>query len=201
MSPFQRKPATLPRRPPEPAGLRDGQEVQFRQVTNADAAKLLEFLDQLSPASRRSWFFSIACDVSKAAHWAASADGTEHVGILAIDATGWIIGHAASCRVYGRRAHVAVAMNEAYRQLGLGPILIARLAREAEEAGVETFLAEALPENREMLAVFHDGADGERHTVLGDPDIEFPTGAWRRLEASANTELAVPAAMTEALIN
>lgn len=175
------------RRVPKSTTLRDGQEIRFRHVTNGDRAELLEFLGRLSLASRRYRFFSVACDLRQAAQWAASADGTDHIGIAALDPAGRIIGHAASCRIYGPRAEVAVEIDETHRHLGLGTILLARLAREAERTGVRTFVAEVLPENREMLAVFRDGFDAQQQTVPGEIDIEFSTAAWRRLDTRLRT--------------
>ena len=198
MSTPQSNNSALPCQPPDPATLRDGQEIQFRHVTASDQPGLLEFLEALSPTSRRFRFFSLAYDLGQAARWAASADGADHIGVVAIEATGRIIGHAASCRVYGPRAEVAVEIAETHRHLGLGTILIARIAREAEHCGVRTFFAEVLPENAEMLAVFHDGFDAQQHAVQGEVDIEFPTAAWRRLDARLQTRCSPsPAATTE----
>ncbi len=136
-------------------------------------------MQRLSPESRRTRFFSPASDLFEAARWAAGADGTDHLGILAVDRDGQILGHAARCRMDGPRAEVAVGVDEAHRHQGLATILIARLAREAEEKQIRYFVAEVLPDNHEMLAVFHDGFDASRHFADGEIDIEFPTAAWR----------------------
>lgn len=162
--------------------LRDGSLVGVRQVSAADEPALLAFIQRLSPESRRLRFFSPACDLESAAHWAAGADGIDHLGLLAIDSHGEILGHAACVRMYGPRAEVAVEGAESCRHQGLATILITRLAREAEQKRIRYFVAEVLPENREMLAVFHDGFDASRHVADGEVDIEFPTSAWRLSE-------------------
>jgi ribosomal protein S18 acetylase RimI-like enzyme len=159
--------------------LRDGSEVRVRHVTPDDQPALLSFMQRLSPESRRMRFFSPASDLFEAARWAAGADGTDHLGILAVDPNGQILGHAACCRMDGPRAEVAVEVDEAHRHQGLATILIAQLAREAEEKQIRYFVAEVLPDNHEMLAVFHDGFDASRQFADGEIDIEFPTAAWR----------------------
>lgn len=159
--------------------LRDGTEIRIRHVTRRDKPGLCDFMEQLSPESRRMRFFSPACDLNTAAEWAASADGTDHIGILAIDDRGQILGHAACVRMYGPRAEVAIEVDETHRHQGLATILIARLAREAERKEIRHFVAEVLPDNREMLAVFNDGFDASRRSADGEVDVEFPTSAWQ----------------------
>jgi acetate---CoA ligase (ADP-forming) len=167
------------RRTHERATLRDGSQFRVRHVTAGDQRALLRFMQRLSPESRRLRWFSPACDLESAARWAAGADGIDHLGLVAIGSHGRILGHAACVRMYGPRAEVAVEVAESCRHQGLATILITRLAREAEHKQIRYFVAEVLPENHEMLAVFHDGFDASRHVADGEVDIEFPTAAWR----------------------
>jgi len=173
-----------------PARLRDGTEIRVRHVTRGDEPVLLAFMRRLSPESRRLRFFSPACDVESAACWAAGADGIDHLGLVAIDSHGQILGHAACVRMYGPRAEVAIEVDETYRHQGLATLLITRLAREAEQKQIRSFVAEVLPDNHEMLAVFQDGFDASRQFADGEVDIEFPTTAWR-LPASLSTSPSV----------
>jgi L-amino acid N-acyltransferase YncA len=92
-------------------------------------------------------FFTAAADLTTAASWAAGADGRNHLGLLALDDSGKIIGHAACCRVYGHRAEVAVEISDHACHQGLATLLIAELARRAEAMGIRGFIAEVLPEN------------------------------------------------------
>jgi acetate---CoA ligase (ADP-forming) len=158
--------------------LRDGSSIRFRPPTRRDAAALLEFLRSLSLDSRRLRFFSPACDLESAARWAASADGTDHIGLIALDASGAIIGHAACARLYGPRGEVAVEVHERHRHLGLASLLLRRLACEAQRGGIRTLVAEVLPDNYEMLGVFHDEFHAEAHHADGAIEIDFPSGAW-----------------------
>ncbi|MDQ6807393.1 MAG: GNAT family N-acetyltransferase [Actinomycetota bacterium] len=161
------------------ATLSDGTEVRIRHVTRRDESALLGFMQRLSPESRRLRFFSPAYDLESAARWAASADGTDHLGLVALGSHGQILGHAACVRMYGPRAEIAVEIDESCRHQGLATLLITGLAHEAEQKRIRSFVAEVLPENVQMLAVFHDGFDASRHFQDGEVDIEFPTAAWR----------------------
>jgi L-amino acid N-acyltransferase YncA len=164
------------------ATTRDGCPVQIRHVAPDDEPALLAFMAALSPASRRLRFFTGATDLAKAAHWAADADGSNRIGILATGELDQILGHAVCCRLRASTAaEVAVEVSETQRHRGLATILIVRLAAEAEAKGIRSFVAEVLPDNREMLAVFSDGFDASRTATDGEVDIAFPTAAWRRV--------------------
>jgi L-amino acid N-acyltransferase YncA len=163
--------------------LRNGVSVQVRSVHPDDRPAVLAFLTELSEPSRQMRFFTAAANLTTAASWAAGADGRNHLGLLALDDAGQIVAHAACCRVYGRRAEVAVEVSERSRHQGLATMLIAELARRAEALGIHAFIAEVLPQNHEMLAVFHDSFDATQSLHAGEVDIEFPTSAWRRADA------------------
>jgi RimJ/RimL family protein N-acetyltransferase len=160
--------------------LHNGDQVRIRPIQRDDGPLMLQLMTHLDARSRRLRFFTAAANLTAAADWATSADGCDHVGLVALDAAGRLAGHAAFCRVYGRRAEVAVEISAGSRHQGLATMLIAELARRAEALGIDTFIAEVLPENRDMLAVFHDGFDARERREDGEVDIEFPTSAWRR---------------------
>jgi GNAT superfamily N-acetyltransferase len=162
-----------------PATLRDGRDLEIRHVESTDGPALLAFMQALSEASRRFRFFSAVSDLHTAARWAAGADGTDQIGILGLDHHGRVLGHAACCRLDGSRAEVAVEVSETERHQGLATLLIARLAEEAEAAGIGTFIAEVLPDNRQMLDVFGHGFAASRRLHDGEVDIQFPTSGWR----------------------
>lgn len=158
--------------------LRDGSSAQLRPPTRADADALFTLLSSLSLESRRLRFFSLACDLKEAAQWAATADGIDDIGLVALDSAGRIVGHAACSRISGPRGEVAVEVDDAHRHLGLGSLLVRRLARDAEKQGIRQLIAEVLPENQEMLSVFHDEFRAQAHWVDGEVDVEFPAAAW-----------------------
>jgi GNAT superfamily N-acetyltransferase len=177
--------------------LRNGVLVQVRSVHPDDRSAVLAFLTELSEPSRQMRFFTAAANLTTAASWAVGADGRNHLGLLALDDAGQIVAHAACCRVYGRRAEVAVEVSERARHQGLATMLIAELARRAEALGIHAFIAEVLPENHEMLAVFHDGFDATQSLRTGEVDIEFPTSAWRRADTELGRLTAPPVAQPD----
>jgi GNAT superfamily N-acetyltransferase len=158
--------------------LRDGSGVRVRPPRPDDAGALLEFLRSLSPDSRRLRFFSPACDLEAAARWAASADGIDQIGLVAVDSGGAIVGHAACSRLYGPRGEVAVEVCEGHRHLGLAALLLRRLASDAQRGGIRTLVAEVLPDNHEMLAVFGDDCQAGAVHADGAIDVDFPSAAW-----------------------
>ena len=162
--------------------LRSGDRVRIRPVQRDDRPLMLQFMSQLDARSRQLRFFTAGANLTAAADWATSADGCDHIGLVALDQTGELAGHAACCRTYGRRAEVSVEISGRSRHQGLATILIAELAHRAETLGIDTFIAEVLPENHDMLAVFHDGFDAGQRCQDGEFDIEFPTSAWRRAD-------------------
>jgi GNAT superfamily N-acetyltransferase len=168
--------------------LRDGSEILIRQVSSTDADALLTFMRSLSPESRQLRFFTAASDVERAARWAATADGVQHIGFVALDTEERILAHAVCVRLYGSRAEVAVEVDEDHRNLGLATLLLRRVAREAEHQGVRRLIAEVLPENRDMLGIFRDGFAAVTTVGRDEIDVEFPTSSWRTAHARLEPE-------------
>jgi acetate---CoA ligase (ADP-forming) len=159
--------------------LRDGSQVTVRQADAHDEPALCSFLEGLCPEARRMRFFSVACDMRRAAHWAARAD-QRHYGLVARDGTGAIVGHAAYIQLDDTRAEVAVEVADDLHGRGLGTLLIERLAMAAQRRGITHFEAVVLAENRVMLDVFRKGFDGRVVARDGtDRRVEFLTSAWR----------------------
>lgn len=158
--------------------LRDGRTVSVRPVRPNDEPALRAFLETLSPSTRRLRFFSGAANLRAAAPWSASADGEDHFGLLALDATQRIVGHAAYVRMYGPRAEVAVEVADHLHHRGLGTRMVMWLAQVAERHGIRRFIAEVLAENSEMLAVFRDGFAPAQSRAAEIITIEFPTSNW-----------------------
>jgi GNAT superfamily N-acetyltransferase len=166
---------------PPDARLRDGSQVTVRLSTSDDEPALREFLSELCLEARRLRFFTGAVDLDEAAHLSAES-GPDRLGLVAFDEHGALVGHALSIQLTAhdpRSAEVAVEVADDLHGLGLGTILIERLAEIAERHGVTTFVAEVLPDNEAMLDVFRDGFDANVSWREGIERVEFPTSAWR----------------------
>jgi RimJ/RimL family protein N-acetyltransferase len=147
-------------------------------VAPGDEAQLRSFLMGLCPEARRLRFFTQAADLDRATRWAADT-APDRCGLLAHDEAGALVAHAVYARLDETRAEVAVEVADHLHGRGLGTILVARLAAIAERRGIARFVAEVLPDNRAMLAVFRDGFDARVALREGTDTVEFPTSAWR----------------------
>ena len=95
-------------------------------------------------------------------------------------------------------AEAAFAVADEHQKRGIGTRLLERLADRAGRVGIERFVAEVLPENRNMLGVFEAaGFELTREFEGGEVEVEFPiapTEAYReRVEERDHT------AVTESL--
>src|SRR5207244_7801697 len=88
----------------------------------------------------------------------------------------------------GRRvAEVAFVVADELHGRGLATRLLEQLAARAGAVGIESFLAEVLPENRAMLEVFeHVGFEVVRELERGTVEVRFPIAPTERLEASVD---------------
>ncbi len=163
---------------PELVSLRDGSSVRVRPLRVGDEAALRGFLHGLCAEARRRRFFSVV-DPDRAAHAAAESTG-DRCGLVALDETGKVVGHALFIALDATHAEVAVALADDLHGRGLGTVLIERLAMIAEQRGIRYFLAELLRENRAMLDVFRDGFDARIVRHEGSEErVEFLTSSWR----------------------
>jgi acyl-CoA synthetase (NDP forming)/RimJ/RimL family protein N-acetyltransferase len=157
--------------------LRDGSTVHLREVAPGDVDELRRFLEGLSLDALRLRFFTAAVDLDSAARWAAGPAERGGVGLVATAGDPpRIVGHAGYEPMPNGMAEIAFEVADARRGQGLGTILMARLAAAARERGIETFVAEVLPENSRMLEVFREsGFPMEAVHDLGDLRVEITT--------------------------
>ncbi len=160
------------------ATLNDGSAVKIRELLREDLPALSAFLASLSLEARRLRFFSGGIDIARMAD-SVGATGPGRTGLLAFDEGGAVVGHAVCIEMGDGRAEVALEIADGLHGQGLGTILLERLAQLAEQRGVCLFVAQVLPENREMLDVFRDGFDAAVVWRDGVDFVEFPTSAWR----------------------
>ncbi len=135
--------------------LRDGEVVHVREVQASDEDGVLALLDHLSPESSRRRFFTGAANLTAAAHWATESN-PDRVGLVAMSASGEVVGHGVFVRMRGHCAEMAFEVAEDHRRRGLAGALLDRLAQAARDLGITVMLAEVLPENADMLAVFRE---------------------------------------------
>jgi acetyl coenzyme A synthetase (ADP forming)-like protein len=160
--------------------LRDGSTLRLRAPAHSDAGALVAFFERLSIADRYLRFHGARrVDATLVEHvldpdWAdrgaligslTDADGSERVVALAEyarlrDATA---------------AEVAFTVAEDLQRRGAATRLLEQLAMRAADVGIERFVAEVLPENAGMLAVFRDAGFKETRTLGGgEIEVRFP---------------------------
>ncbi len=184
--------------------LRDGASIRIRDAVGADAAGLETFLQGLDAESRWLRFASKGTDLAARAHlWAVPErpDDCSLVAETGID--GRIIGNGSYDRVGSDTAEVAFVVADEFQGRGVATLLLEELARRAQEAGITAFVAEVLPENVRMLAVFRaSGFPLRVHAEPGSIVVEFPTeltGAAR--ERFERREQEAAAAAVRALLH
>jgi acetyl coenzyme A synthetase (ADP forming)-like protein len=97
-----------------------------------------------------------------------------------------------------RAAEVAFTVADEYQRRGIGTRLLERLAERASATGIDEFVAEVLPDNAAMLAVFRNaGFAVTRVAEGGEVEIRFeiaPTSGYRE-QVAARDHTAVRASL------
>ena len=172
-----------------PSALRDGRRVRIRAVRADDEAAVLALLQSLSLESRRRRFFSVAVNLTEAALLASRSAWPETVGLVALaDHDQAVVAHALAIRSNEHEAEVAFEVANAYHRDGLATLLLIRLAALAEAHGITDFVADVLPENHPMLAVFHHAFPQRESHRSGIVDVRFPTRDWPQARARFDPE-------------
>ena len=134
--------------------LRDGSAVRLRPVVPRDEVAMRTFLEGVSPDSLRRRFFGVP-DVGRTARSLVEGCREADFGLVAhADATSEIVAHAGWYRIDSERAEAAFLVTDGWQGRGLGSLLFSRLAQVAQQRGVATLVADVLPGNGAMIAVF-----------------------------------------------
>lgn len=149
--------------------LRDGSVVGVRAMSAADEARLERFHATLSAGTTYLRYFSPHPRLSASElHRFTHVDHRDREAIVAL-VDDEIVGVARFDRhPKGHEAEVAFVVSDAWQGKGLGTALFRALIGRAVATGVERFVAETLPHNRPMLAVFtHAGLPHQTRFVDG----------------------------------
>jgi GNAT superfamily N-acetyltransferase len=140
--------------PPARVVLRDGRTVILRPIRASDGPALRAFLEGVSVQSLRRRFFGTP-DLDRTTNALIDGCRAGDFGLIAEDvSTGAIVAHAAWFLIEPDRAESAFLVTDHWQGRGLGSVLLAQLVKAAGERGVTTLVAETLPFNHEMIAVF-----------------------------------------------
>jgi len=160
--------------------LRDGSEIFFRPVKPTDEAALSEMLYSLSAESVQKRYMSrtVAFPHKDVQHLA-NVDYKNNLAIVGV-----VPGIAGEEIVaIGQyfldpklgKAEVAFVVQDEWQQKGMGTLLLKFLSKIAKARDVKSFHAKVLPQNKAMLAVFHNSGynvktefDGDVYTITYD---------------------------------
>lgn len=139
----------------EPLYLADTRRVWLRPLSFADASRLVDLCQRISPESRRRRFLrsTVPCDAREAERLA-SVDQEERVAVavvpcLATDAP--IIGVGRFHTESSKRAELALLVDDPYQGVGIGRLLLNRLAVQAFRQGLHVLEGHVLYDNQPML--------------------------------------------------
>jgi acetyl coenzyme A synthetase (ADP forming)-like protein len=182
--------------------LRDGRTLRLRPPRGGDAEALLDFFGSLSERSRYLRFHGFTQVGPKLVEpllepdW---AEGGALLGTLAEDDEERVVAVANYVRLRDPSlAEVAFAVADAHQRRGIGTRLLEQLAARAAAVGIERFVAEVLPDNRDMVGVFEAaGFELTRELEGGELEVEFPIAPTERYESlvAARDHLAVTASL------
>jgi acetyl coenzyme A synthetase (ADP forming)-like protein len=155
--------------------LRDGSTLRLRAPRAADADAVLQFFRDLSQRSLYLRFHGFPALGPPLVAPLLEPDWDER-GCLIGSLDGRIVALADYARLRDERvAEAAFAVHDDFQGRGVGTRLLERLADAAAAVGIEEFVAEVLPDNAHMLAVFQAaGFDVVRELAGGEVEVRFP---------------------------
>lgn len=157
--------------------LRDGSRLEIRAFTPDDRDNLASAVARASPLSLYRRFFTLKRNFSEREKaFFLSVDFKSHVALVAVTEEAGqkaIIGGARYVIVQPGKAEVAFLVVDQHQGKGIGAALLRHLIELARAARLQTLIAEVLPENRPMLAVFK--RTGLTMNTTLDPDVVHVT--------------------------
>jgi acetyltransferase len=119
------------------ATLRDGSLAHLRRAVAEDQGMLERFLNSLSEETLSSRFLESPAD--RRTLLRRLLPGPKNYVLLAIQNGDLVIGHAAYYRSGEETAEVGVVILDSHRGIGLGTIMVEKIARAANAAGISVF--------------------------------------------------------------
>lgn len=175
-------PPGYPRECEQEVTLRDGRRVLVRPILPSDAPELAEAIRTADSSTLRRRFMGGPPQVTPAllAHLTV-VDYVQRFALVAIDT---ITGRGVAVARYEPAgegiADIAIVVRPAWRQVGLGTVLISSLAKAAAERGIHTFSASYLAENTPVAALVEDaGGLGRQVISRGVAEVSLPLAPQR----------------------
>ncbi|MEP6799442.1 MAG: GNAT family N-acetyltransferase, partial [Lapillicoccus sp.] len=143
--------------------LRDGSVAHVRPIVPADADGLREFHRRQSDESIYLRFFAPLRELSDRDVFRFT--NVDHLNRVALVATVRedLVGIGRFDKIDATKAEVAFNISDHFQGRGIGSVLLEHLAMIGLEVGVQTFIAEVLPQNRKMINVFREAGYVVQH--------------------------------------
>jgi acetate---CoA ligase (ADP-forming) len=155
--------------------LRDGTTAAIRPSEPTDAPRMQEFVDRLSPESRRHRFFSESTpSIDVIAALCDSSNPRSQLTLIVVRASEGTLRIIAAGSYWAKEAHtaeVAMAVDDGFHGKGLGTLLLERLAMLAIRHGFTRLWAVTHAENLAMREVFRESGFTTHEAYEGD-DME-----------------------------
>src|SRR5262249_30335695 len=138
--------------------LRDGRRLEIRALGPGDRADFLAAVDRVAAPSLYRRFLGVKRGFTdREVAFFSDVDFVNHVALVAVmEEAGRevIVGGGRYIVVQPGQAEVAFTVIDQYHGLGIGRALMSNLATVARNAGIGELIADVLPDNAAMLAVF-----------------------------------------------
>lgn len=171
--------ATPPTAAPSTVVLRDGSTVTIRPARAGDAPAVARFQAGLTVESRYFRFFTAGVRPDVLARRLEQGEQTGERILLALTGDeSEVVAHASYSPLTSEpgAAEMAMAVLDRMQGRGLGTLLVGQLADLASRAGITTFEAVVLADNRQMLEVLTEsGFPLTRQVDGGEVRVRFPT--------------------------
>lgn len=147
--------------------LRDGRTVWVRPILPSDARELADAVRTADPDTLRRRFLGTPPRMTpRLLTWLTTIDYVRRFALVAFDPeTGHGIAVARFEPLEEGVAEVAVAVDPAWRRVGLATRLVELLAEAALERGVHSFGASYLAQNRPIEAMLAHAGTGAKHLI------------------------------------
>jgi len=153
--------------------LRDGRSVEIRALRAADRTGLLAAISRGSPQSLYRRFFAAKRQFSESeTAFFMNVDFVSQAALVAIveeQGLPALVGGARYVLIEPHTAELAFFVVDEFQGQGIGAALMRHLTAIARDAGLTKLVAEVLPDNRPMLALFE--RCGLRAKIRRDPRV------------------------------
>ena len=153
--------------------LRSGRELEVRAFRPDDREALVAAAEQVGPRSRYLRFFTLKREFTdREKTFFLNVDFDRHVALVGVfEEAGRksIVGAGRYVLTEPGKAEVALTVIDKYQGQGIGAALFRHLVIAARGQGLQTLIAEVLPENKAMLHVFRNS--GLPVDIVSDPDV------------------------------